>query len=404
MAGQPQRLKIAGDDADALITAVHSQKRVNGLTHDFYKYPARFSPQFAQAATEAFTNPGEIVADPFVGGGTTLVEARASGRIGVGTDISTLATFVSKTKTRVLSGADIDFLSTWFGQLPEKINLHKKSSGGLLADLGYTKNLDSPETWAIRKAIEICLSLVGSIKDSRRQDTARCILLRTAQWALDGRRQIPTVSQFRDRLVTTAESLLAGAKEFATVARRGDAMASADGRHRTVCLNGRAEGLAEYFRNSRRPAPKLVLTSPPYPGVHILYHRWQVGGGRETAAPFWIANRLDGAGAAYYLMHARQPDLKKYTAGIAAAFAGIAEASDADTTVVQMVAFSDPDAQLPQYLDVMHQCGFQEYLLSEHLDSSDGRIWRDIPGRKWYANKMGKIASSKEVVLIHRRR
>jgi hypothetical protein len=397
-------LKIAGKDVDALITAVHSQKRVEGLTHNFYKYPARFSPQFAQAATHAFTDPGEIVADPFVGGGTTLVEARASGRIGVGTDISTLATFVSRTKTRVLSGPDVDYLSNWFRAVPDWLNLRKKSTGGLLAELGYTKNLDCPETWAIRKAIEICLSEVKGIKDRRRQDAARCILLRTAQWALDGRRVIPTVAEFRDRIVVTSEELLAGAREFAAAARRGDSLASAGGRHRTVCLNGRAEGLADYFAYSNRPAPKLILTSPPYPGVHILYHRWQVGGGRETAAPFWIADKLDGAGAAYYLMHARQPDLKKYTAGIAAAFTGIAQASAADTTVIQMVAFSNPRAQLRQYLDVMHQCGFQEYLLSEHLDSSDGRIWRNIPGRKWYANKKGKIASSKEVVLIHRPR
>jgi hypothetical protein len=41
-----------------------------GHTHNFYRYPARFSPQFARAAVEAFSAPGDTVLDPFVGGGT----------------------------------------------------------------------------------------------------------------------------------------------------------------------------------------------------------------------------------------------------------------------------------------------------------------------------------------------
>ena len=43
-------------------------------------------------------------------------------------------------------------------------------------------------------------------------------------------------------------------------------------------------------------APQLVVTSPPYPGVHVLYHRWQVDGRKEAPLPFMIANKLDGAG------------------------------------------------------------------------------------------------------------
>jgi hypothetical protein len=31
-----------------------------------------------------------------------------------------------------------------------------------------------------------------------------------------------------------------------------------------------------------------------------------------------------------------------------------------------------------------------------------GRIWREVPGRKWYANNRGEIPASKEVLLLHR--
>jgi hypothetical protein len=80
---------------------------VRGLTHDFYKYPARFSPTFARAAIEVFTKPGDVVLDPHMGGGTTIVEARATGREAVGVDISPLAEFVTRVKSTVFSEATI---------------------------------------------------------------------------------------------------------------------------------------------------------------------------------------------------------------------------------------------------------------------------------------------------------
>ena len=60
-------------------------------------------------------------------------------------------------------------------------------------------------------------------------------------------------------------------------------------------------------------SPKLILTSPPYPGVHVLYHRWQVKGRKDTSAPFWIANIEDGQGETYYTFGYRyQNELRKY--------------------------------------------------------------------------------------------
>jgi hypothetical protein len=63
---------------EGLVTAANYRGIVSGLTHDLYRYPARFSPLFARAAIETFTEPGDTVLDPFAGGSTTLVEALAS--------------------------------------------------------------------------------------------------------------------------------------------------------------------------------------------------------------------------------------------------------------------------------------------------------------------------------------
>jgi hypothetical protein len=81
---------------------------VRGLTHGFYKYPARFSPSFARAAIETFTQPADLVLDNHAGGGTTLVEALVLGRHAIGVDISPLAEFVATVKTTIFDEAELD--------------------------------------------------------------------------------------------------------------------------------------------------------------------------------------------------------------------------------------------------------------------------------------------------------
>ena len=396
------RLVLNWRDADTFISAVHSQERVSGLTHDFYKYPARFSPQFCRAAINVFTAPGDLVVDPFVGGGTTLVESRVNGRLSIGTDISSLASFVSRVKTRVYSAAELAYVEDWFEGLDDWLTVRNKSSlTGRWKEAGYLRNLDTRQTWPIRKLLEVALANIRSISTPKLQDFVRCVLLRTAQGALDGRRKIPSTRQFRARMRANAVKMTLGAREFSSKTRVADRVVSAGRVRRTICLNSRAENLAGYIEARGRPLPRLVVTSPPYPGVHILYHRWQVHGGRETPAPFWVANQLDGSGESFYLMNARSNDLSRYLNGIEAAFTATRRVVADDTVLVQIVAFSQPEEQLPQYLAVMEKCGFQERFLSEHLDSTDGRLWRDVPGRRWHASKMGSLGSSQEVVLLH---
>lgn len=48
--------------------------------------------------------------DPFVGGGTVVLEAMRAGRLAVGSDISPLALFVSRGRSWVASDAELDGL------------------------------------------------------------------------------------------------------------------------------------------------------------------------------------------------------------------------------------------------------------------------------------------------------
>jgi hypothetical protein len=138
--------------------------------------------------------------------------------------------------------------------------------------------------------------------------------------------------------------------------------------------------------------------------VHVLYHRWQINGRRETPAPFWLADCRDGAGEAYYSLGRRdQAELTTYFDRLGKSFSSVRNLVNEESLVVQLVAFSAPDWQLPAYLKKMEEAGFVELrpvCSEEYLFA--GRIWREVPGRKWYANKRGEIPASKEVMLLHR--
>ena len=148
--------EISNNKAEEICESAMCRKRVVGLTHDFYRYPARFPPQFTRAVIKAFTAPGDLVLDPFMGGGTTIVEAKALGRHAIGTDISKLATFVSRTKSTVLSENDHSVVTDWFEYMNQSINLDKPSYRPIeWIEKGYQKNINCKKTWPIRISLQL---------------------------------------------------------------------------------------------------------------------------------------------------------------------------------------------------------------------------------------------------------
>ncbi|QPF83533.1 hypothetical protein IC762_28085 [Bradyrhizobium genosp. L] len=391
-------LQLSDDAQSALVAAARTTEPVRGLTHGFYKYPARFSPVFARAAIGAFTNPGDLVLDPHVGGGTTVVEALAAGREGMGVDISTLAEFVSTVKCTIYSEAELDRLDWWSDRVARSVDIHRPSV--VLSDyedLGYYKHLDHPDRWRMRKAIEQSIASAMKLGTPRLESFGRCVVLRSAQWALDGRSKQATIEDFRRVLTDTAKDMVQGARELRAAVK-------ANGRQGVTVLRRSTAGI-EHDDNVRgMRAPRLVVTSPPYPGVHVLYHRWQVDGRKETPLPFMIANKLDGSGASYYTMGDRKnPQLDSYFANIKASMSSVAALANKDTTIVQMIAFSDARRQLARYLDAMEACGLSEMTLPVLAQEADGRLWRSVPGRRWYSMQRGETPGSQEVVLFHRK-
>ena len=399
---QPSQQHLAALRSATLDTAyVSLGGRRTASVHEFYRYPARFSPGFAAAAIEAFTLPGETVIDPFGGGGTTAIEAQRSGRHCVTADINSLATFLTTAKTSLYSDSSL----TQVLALAEVVSSLRL---GAIEDndvdwraAGYWRNIESPETWRVRNFLANALKASTEICTGDSEMLTRCALLRTGQWALDMRESIPAVGEFREQLQQDVLSMA----EVARLHRTHVLETWGRQVQPSVVESGLPESASDsVFREADPPA--LLLTSPPYPGVYVNYHRWKVRGRRESPAPYWLANRLDGHGLSHYTMSARN-SIDLYFNKLGDAMNALASLVSRDTWVVQVVGFSDVDSHLSRYLTVMESAGFTECRFGGlATDASDGRLWRSVPGRRWWvsATDRAEVArnTSREVVLIHK--
>ncbi|MCG8603741.1 hypothetical protein MJD09_01920 [bacterium] len=73
--------------------------RSNYATHNFHSFPAKFPPQLPSKFISALTKEGNVVLDPMMGSGTTVLEAFLTGRRAIGFDIDPLAIMIAKVKT-----------------------------------------------------------------------------------------------------------------------------------------------------------------------------------------------------------------------------------------------------------------------------------------------------------------
>lgn len=71
-------------------------------SHDFHAFPAKFPPPLPDRFIRGLTAPGDVVLDPMMGSGTTIVEAFLAQRRCIGTDIDPLALLIARVKTTPL--------------------------------------------------------------------------------------------------------------------------------------------------------------------------------------------------------------------------------------------------------------------------------------------------------------
>jgi hypothetical protein len=359
-----------------------------GGTHGFYNYPARFSPEIAREVIDLFSSPGDIVLDPFMGGGTSIIEGLCLGRFMIGVDVNALAHFVSDVRTAPLSTADEELIRTWAALVDDPVEGDKAPRATPLV-------VNLPRT--VEEFMRGMLFTMSRLPFPRQRSFARCVLLRLGQWALDCRDFVaPGRTRLAAKLRELSSEMLDGLAEFVAGCGAAGLSKNSITGHRLLLNQDAVSMEALPALEAFRGRVRLVVTSPPYPGVHVLYHRWQYRGRKETAAPYWIAGIPDGHPGSFYTGGSRTPTGRsRYFDMIEAAFRSMRSLLDRDALVVQLVGFSNTATQLPSYLAAMDAAGFAR----RELPGAD--LTRRVPNRKWYAKLKGHVDASAELLLFH---
>lgn len=102
----PDRLvKLLADDLD------FHKHRSNYATHNFHSFPAKFPPQLPSKFILSLTEENQVVLDPMMGSGTTILEAFLTGRKAIGFDIDPLAVLIANVKTTRLDVKELAKIS-----------------------------------------------------------------------------------------------------------------------------------------------------------------------------------------------------------------------------------------------------------------------------------------------------
>src|SRR5256885_4073708 len=103
------RMPVAGRSQEALYSEIDlelswseddlPQVERTKHVHSLHPYLGKFIPQLVEVFLHRYFRPGDCVYDPFVGSGTTLVEANVFGAAAVGCDISVFNCLLTRVKT-----------------------------------------------------------------------------------------------------------------------------------------------------------------------------------------------------------------------------------------------------------------------------------------------------------------
>ncbi len=251
------------------------------LTHLFHKYAGKFIPHIPRWAITRYLprNAGAVVLDPFVGSGTTLVEARLHGQVGYGLDIDPLARLITKVKTTPIPEARLQTLSSEVEALllgtatgtfrPSIPTLSHWFSEQAVTDLSAIHEIvehfrGEPDVYDF---LTICFSAIIRRASNADNQTMKTYVSHTNPKTLEPVRPLflAVVRTYTDRLYKFG--LLAPPVGGVSLLPSDDA--------RAIDATWLAQGL---------PPADLVVTSPPYiKSVDYIYN--------QMAELFWIGQR-----------------------------------------------------------------------------------------------------------------
>jgi DNA modification methylase len=106
---EKQIFRLAGKPVENLVKSLSGDlnfqdtaKEVH-LSHKAHSFPAKFPPQLPRKFILELTDIGDVVLDPMMGSGTTVLETYLNDRQAIGFDIDPLAMLLAQTKVESFS-------------------------------------------------------------------------------------------------------------------------------------------------------------------------------------------------------------------------------------------------------------------------------------------------------------
>ncbi len=241
--------------------------------HGIHGFPAKFPPQLPRKFILHLTRPGEIVLDPMVGSGTTVVEAVLCGRVGIGVDIDPVALMLTQAKVCQVSARE-------FGEAGKKVVLRaskgilteKEQLLGLLDKRFDSKTKEFVDYWF---RTETQVELIALVREIELVDKANIRRLLEVAFSSTIIAKSGGVSLARDLAHTRPHRDLQKPRRSAIelFAKRVDQLV------RGLAVQQIRDGMAVPVRGDALSLPlrdesvDLVVTSPPYASNAIDYMR-----------------------------------------------------------------------------------------------------------------------------------
>jgi DNA modification methylase len=247
--------------------------RSDDLTHPLHPYPARFVPSLPRQAIAALSRPGELILDPFSGGGTTAVEALAAGRSAYSIDANRIGNLIGRAKTTALRGADGSAL-----QHLEASLLALQPAELRQREPAWVPDIPNRPKWYdadVFRALGIVRMLVTDMDAPAASDLAMVAFVQAA--ARLSFQESETRYTSRPRPVDVLEVPRAVVAELRRMRRIVERASRPDDLAQATFIDGDAREPTSYAA-LRHGSAGLVVTSPPYPNAYDyhLYHRFRL--------------------------------------------------------------------------------------------------------------------------------
>lgn len=243
----------------------------NTTTNTIHPYPAKFIPQIPHHFIKQLSQEGDTIYEPFLGSGTTAVEANILGRNAIGNDVNELAVLISKVKTTPISNKKLLSLDNLLNQIlnriflfiagkengirkPDIVNLDMWFENFVINELIIIK--EEIEKLPDKDLIDFCLvALSGIIINVSRQDSdTRYVRVPKEIKPYD------TYNRFAKQLMKLKKTMI----ESSDLIKNGKSIFKvADTRIGGIFPENSAD---------------LAVTSPPYPNAYDyhLYHKYRL--------------------------------------------------------------------------------------------------------------------------------